>query len=128
MALQICTESFVGELEGGISLSAQKGVTILDDSKPAEAKMLKAWGTFFAPVASTHSYSEVDLAEAKAVKQAKSSAKGQRTKAKNAEAKDAEPTPEPEPEIPVGEHTSAAGEFIGGGLSNARLREASEDA
>lgn len=56
MAFFICIETFQGELPDGVHLRAEQFQTVLDDSKSAEALLLRKWSRYFAPVASTYVY------------------------------------------------------------------------
>jgi hypothetical protein len=84
MALHLCRETFTGELAPGLAKTFHAGVDVLDDANKEEAGLLKKFGLYFSEVASTHIYTDADIAVAKAERRAKSAAKGQRTRERNA--------------------------------------------
>jgi hypothetical protein len=84
MALHLCRETFTGELAPGLAKTFHAGVDVLDDSKKDEAALLKKFGLYFSEVASTHIYTDADIAAAKTEQRTKSAAKGQRTRERNA--------------------------------------------
>lgn len=117
--LYVCTETFTGEMPHGGSKTFHAGQDFLDAGQPDEAKLLKIWGSRFAPVRSTHAPVPSEVAAEK-VKVAAKRKRVRRAKAKAAaaEAEAApEPTPEPEPE-PTEEEP-----WRSGGMSNARLTD-----